>query len=541
MKFGKTYTTLLASLPEAWRESAIEYIKLKKIIGNTVKELEEIGLDPNTLHQILHPVEEPEDPSSTQIIFQLTASKDDQAGHHLRSDENIEGNDSSVSAQRGSFVTYEPSDEHGNPSPHLRVRIAPSMVQFLEIDEEDQMLSQVTNSVVAGEGDEAPTKASTRTFRLKHGVLWALQKRYAEFCAASDSDLDNFSHADRSHAPTDPLKDEGFALTGTTQPVPSHVGRTHTLKLKEVTIQLTADTEFYGLFAAKLRSFAEHQARTQESFTNTVDSLSNDISQLPGPSSRGHSNLYAWREIFRLWVEAQIFEGTIEKDRGEHDTEEAERRLATFANATRHLEDRRSRRGKDSRAALDRFLQLNMLLLDIKKFQHANAEAARKILKKHEKRTALMLPQSTQRRMFPMLGALMADSASGPHGISLAHILLTQLTSTLLPVIPTIDDYECLICTSIAFIPIRLQCGHLFCVRCLAKMQKRQQDECPLCRSPCVGFADKSNVDLALKRFMMQWFPDEAKAKQKANERESTEEELREMGFQIPETDCIVM
>jgi hypothetical protein len=45
---------------------------------------------------------------------------------------------------------------------------------------------------------------------------------------------------------------------------------------------------------------------------------------------------------------------------------------------------------------------------------------------------------------------------------------------------------------SIAFKPIRLSCGHLFCVRCLVKMQQRRKEMCPLCRAPSVLLADKS-------------------------------------------------
>ncbi|CAD6971643.1 unnamed protein product [Tilletia controversa] len=40
-------------------------------------------------------------------------------------------------------------------------------------------------------------------------------------------------------------------------------------------------------------------------------------------------------------------------------------------------------------SALDDFLKLNVELLDVKKFQAVNVEVARKILKKHDKRTAL--------------------------------------------------------------------------------------------------------------------------------------------------------
>ena len=92
---------------------------------------------------------------------------------------------------------------------------------------------------------------------------------------------------------------------------------------------------------------------------------------------------------------------------------------------------------------------------------------------------------------------------------SLPRTLVQAMSETLLPIIPHVDDYACLICTSIAFKPIRLFCGHLFCVRyvcfaaqcmrfmsliilrCLVKMQKRGKGNCPMCRAPTVLQADR--------------------------------------------------
>jgi len=61
-----------------------------------------------------------------------------------------------------------------------------------------------------------------------------------------------------------------------------------------------------------------------------------------------------------------------------------------------------------------------------------------------------------------------------------------------------------------------------------------------MCRAPNVLRADKSNVDWALLNFMQDWFPLEARAKQKQGEKEAAEEQLREMGFD-PSQKCIIM
>jgi hypothetical protein len=48
------------------------------------------------------------------------------------------------------------------------------------------------------------------------------------------------------------------------------------------------------------------------------------------------------------------------------------------------------------------------------------------------------------------------------------------------------------------------------------------------------------NVDWALLNFMQDWFPIEAKEKLKTNEREASDEELRELGID-PNQSCVVM
>ena len=60
------------------------------------------------------------------------------------------------------------------------------------------------------------------------------------------------------------------------------------------------------------------------------------------------------------------------------------------------------------------------------------------------------------------------------------------IETTLLRIVPSLDDYSCVICMNIAFKPVRLSCMHLFCVRCLVKMQKRGEGNCPMCRARSV-------------------------------------------------------
>ncbi|KAJ7275743.1 hypothetical protein C8J57DRAFT_1311579 [Mycena rebaudengoi] len=273
----------------------------------------------------------------------------------------------------------------------------------------------------------------------------------------------------------------------------------------EIVIPLASDSELTMAVSDSARPVSSTSAGFK-----AVSALTSD----PGGVRAGASSRK--REIFQLYLEAEVFESVSERDRGERTIEDSENRLTLFAErvAARGLGDRRKLKLLRSRQALESFLQLNVFILSVKKFECANAEARRKILKKHTKRTALPWTDTT--------------------------LLPERTRTTLLPIIPSLEDYACVICMSIAFKPVRLGCGHLFCVRCLVKMQKRGSAECPMCRTPCVLIADRSNVDWALMNFMRDWFPEESTLKLRQNESEATKEQLAELGID-PSQRCIVM
>ena len=137
---------------------------------------------------------------------------------------------------------------------------------------------------------------------------------------------------------------------------------------------------------------------------------------------------------------------------------------------------------------------------------------------------------------------------------SVAKDLCAQLSTELLSIVPRLDDYLCPVCMSIAYWPVRLGCGHLFCLRCIVKLQ-RTRIRCPMCRSTSLGEADAgefihqtsaklpaflpvvsgwmdswadseilANLDDELKRFMRRHFPKEVGEKSWSNERERGKE-----------------
>lgn len=172
-----------------------------------------------------------------------------------------------------------------------------------------------------------------------------------------------------------------------------------TNRKQEVVIPLVSDTEFFNNLITALEGMSTHMATVHQEFTKTLKALSRTISQsaLPAsasPSFHAHSavsshpgsimvstmqprqsDLYSWREIFQLYVDAEIFEHVGEVNHGERTAEESEKRLQLFVEQAtqRGLADRRKFKSAQSRQAFESFIELNLFILNIKKVRHTFA------------------------------------------------------------------------------------------------------------------------------------------------------------------------
>lgn len=84
------------------------------------------------------------------------------------------------------------------------------------------------------------------------------------------------------------------------------------------------------------------------------------------PKLDTRSDLYLWRELLGLYVDAEIFDSVSERNHGERSVEDAEVRMARFLE---RVEKAGILRGKSKKTHLgvERFLRLNKLILDLKK------------------------------------------------------------------------------------------------------------------------------------------------------------------------------
>ncbi|CAN8104964.1 unnamed protein product [Discula destructiva] len=299
--------------------------------------------------------------------------------------------------------------------------------------------------------------------------------------------------------------------------------------LERIEIPLVFDGEFFNILQTDVDSLSALQQQEETSLETDIKSLGTELSVVAQPPRKfAKTDINRWREIFELYLDAQVFFSSHEIDHGSRNSVQAVKQLVWFQKEVQNRDLLQQFKVPSSRQAFNRFLHINAILLKNLKFQELNKIALTKILKKFDKRTSL--GASTSFRAAVRSQRLLAGSV--------AKKLCAQLSQEVVSVVPRVEDYYCPICFSIAWYPVRLKCSHLFCVRCVIKMQRENKKSCPLCRDEVVMQADLDNIDEQLKRYMRQYFRKETDEKQRANEIESGREMF---GDEYRYSKCAVM
>lgn len=168
---------------------------------------------------------------------------------------------------------------------------------------------------------------------------------------------------------------------------------------KEVVIPLHSDTAFFQLLMEALQTLSTQLGAVADEFIENLHELSRTIASTARPMSAtshsfaghssisnpatvrvpsahpiipftgGKSDLYQWREIFQMYVDLEVFESHGERERGERSVEDVEERLEMFRKrlVERGYMDGKAMRLKESRDAVEKFVKLNVFILDLKK------------------------------------------------------------------------------------------------------------------------------------------------------------------------------
>ncbi|KAL2194595.1 SPX domain-containing protein [Corynascus similis CBS 632.67] len=302
-----------------------------------------------------------------------------------------------------------------------------------------------------------------------------------------------------------------------------------------IKIPLSSDARFFGLLQTDLTELDTLQDMERQSMNDKISTLGNEIAEVAKPRKGlvkfSKSDLYRWREIFELYLAAQVFFSTNEAAGGLRKSEDARKQLVWFQDEVNKRQLLRKFKIESSAAAYAHFLALNATLLQNLKFQELNQTAITKIIKKFDKRTSLGV-----KRTFPKL-------MYSAHFISeaISKDVCAQLAREVVSLVPQVVDYTCTICLSLCWLPIRLDCTHLFCIRCMIKMQNQNKRHCPLCRADVVQRANETHIDEQLVRYLERWFPKETKEKQAYNELERRRELLGDVYVGEEPPPCVVM
>lgn len=453
MKFGAEFQEALRreEYPQQWIDSAISYKKLKKCIKIVQQELLSLGLDRDTL----------------EALWQYVDSNNASTPRHVHVDR---------------LMHYQFRDDRNFKFvPKLTITIDPcdgSPMNACLNPETREVLRKVGRQQINGPGVVAPIDHRDQERRSE------TSGDATSICSSSSGEE---SAVDR-------------------------IGR-RTETFETIEVPLTSDSKFFQILRRELASLEELQQKEQHEITSRIERLGEDLQIVKASTKRQSKNELAyWREVFRLYIENQIFVSNSESDAGMRPAAKAHARLQQFTREISTLPHSPHRIGrgvsKENHVALDRFVQINTALLQLLKFQELNRTALTKIMKKFDKRTSLHAQAS-----------LLAPLTHRP-AISreLARATIYTISNNLLQIIPQLDDYLCPVCSEVTYKPIRLRCNHVFCIRCMIRLQRNNKDECPLCREHVVLGATEDQLDKKLKRFLKDNFPEQVKAKQKDNE-----------------------
>ncbi|KAJ1907930.1 hypothetical protein LPJ81_000424 [Coemansia sp. IMI 209127] len=520
MKFGKTIETSAKELPEEWQPYIIQYKLLKKNIKQIVEELDNTF---RTLNLTL-----PDGPSEDivdDIATRKTTDAQSTASLDAERDDNVDPDEAALKVAKvfpeGIEYNIE-KDNQGVVHPVITVKIRrPASGQHDRIVE-----LPPTAGLLPSHKTRIPLGSSRDNVDSELVSFDSSKVSEIESCIPIPAFLGGEAANDVCSMP-----DKSDTSTGTFSAENDNI-RIETKVVKDteetqVTVRLEADQKFFDQLLNYINRMRSFEKTYIKQYTTNVVSLGSDLTTVTSPFKH---DFEIWREIFRLYIDANVWDHSEGDFRPAHSAKEGQDRFTRFTNHIENIGLTKRLRDPHSARILMSFYKLNIELSYLRLLQEMNEVATRKIIKKHDKRTHLIA-----KTQFPQIVNIDATS--------LTRALIYTVYNDLVGVVPQIDDYLCPMCLNILWRPLRLACSHVFCSRCVVKASRRRIFDCPLCRSKkAIYNASVTNIDNALLNFLKLYFPKEIKEKQRDIQREINEEEAAAIVLvQNRERSCIVM
>ena len=151
--------------------------------------------------------------------------------------------------------------------------------------------------------------------------------------------------------------------------------------VQRVEVPLKFDNEFFGILQNDVTILDAIMETEQQVLTREIVALSADIAAITKPSKYSRSDLYRWRELFEIYLEAAPFFSTRECDFGKRNSTTAAKKLQWFQSEVTKRGLVSNFKLPASLRVLDRFVALNIALLQNMSYQEINQKAVVKIIK----------------------------------------------------------------------------------------------------------------------------------------------------------------
>jgi len=151
--------------------------------------------------------------------------------------------------------------------------------------------------------------------------------------------------------------------------------------IKFVDVPLAFTAQFFDILYEDVAELDRLQIEQREQLKVQIIALSSELRKLTRPSKTmfHKSDLYAWRKLFDLYLQGNIFFSTRELDHGKRTAVEAGVQLQWFQDEVK--KNNLAFRIPASYQALEQFIGINTVILMTQKFQELNKQAVSKILK----------------------------------------------------------------------------------------------------------------------------------------------------------------
>lgn len=328
MKFGQVFKEALRNegFPPEWTQSAISYSQLKKCINRLTLELNDLGLDPDTLGKLLKHVED------------YNAAADGPDDDHRPFEYILNDSDDDDDLIRTPVRTR--SNSHGSTR---KKTFQPKLV--FHVDE-------ATGALQSAQLDPK-TKRKLQMLAVETGMT--------ELRVFDESDANESDHPDTPILPNN---------------IKSRPGT------KRIEIPLNSDVEFFTKLTSELSGLEALQKREERRMHDEIEQLGKQIAHLTDPNRRANKKLLSvWRMIFQMYLEEGIFFGTTEQDHSAHNATLATERFANFCDKLAKSGLAAKLKKKENAAAFDSFMHINREILQGLRFGEINHTAMKKILK----------------------------------------------------------------------------------------------------------------------------------------------------------------